>query len=89
MVAVGAVVMNRVRSGSYPNSISGVIYQSGQFTPAGSGGVANVLASGVRSSCLQAARDAINGTDNTNGALSFRSVSSGHAGRLIGANVFF
>ncbi len=89
MVAVGAVVMNRVRSGSYPGSISGVIYQGGQFTPAGNGGVARVMANGVNSSCLQAARDAINGTDNTNGALSFRSVSSGHAGRLIGANVFF
>lgn len=89
MVAVGAVVMNRVRSGSYPGSISGVIYQGGQFTPALNGGVASVLASGVRSSCLQAARDAIGGTDNTNGALSFRSASSGHAGTVIGANVFF
>ena len=89
MVAVGAVVMNRVRSGSYPGSISGVIYQGGQFTPAGNGSVARVMANGVNGSCLQAARDAINGTDNTNGALSFRSVSSGHAGRLIGANVFF
>lgn len=89
MVAVGAVVMNRVRSGGYPGSISGVIYQAGQFTPALNGGVASVLASGVRSSCLQAARDAINGTDNTNGALSFRSASSGASGTVIGANVFF
>ena len=89
MVAVGAVVMNRVRSGSYPGSISGVIYQGGQFTPALSGAVANVAASGVRSACLQAARDAINGTDNTNGALSFRSAASGYSGTVIGANVFF
>ena len=36
-VAVGAVVMNRVRSGSYPNTISEVIYQSGQFGPAMTG----------------------------------------------------
>ena len=36
-VAVGAVVMNRVRSGAYPNTVKGVIYASGQFTPAGSG----------------------------------------------------
>lgn len=89
MVAVGAVVMNRVRSGSYPGSISGVIYQSGQFTPALNGMVANVMASGVRSSCLQAAQEAIGGTDNTNGALSFRSAASGYAGTVIGANVFF
>lgn len=89
MVAVGAVVMNRVRSGSYPGSISGVIYRGGQFPPALNGSVANVAASGVRSACLQAAREAINGTDNTNGALSFRSAASGYSGTVIGANVFF
>ena len=89
MVAVGAVVMNRVRSGSYPGSISGVIYQGGQFTPALNGSVASVVASGVRSACLQAAREAIGGTDNTNGALSFRSAASGYQGTVIGANVFF
>ena len=89
MVAVGAVVMNRVRSGSYPGSISGVIYQGGQFPPALNGSVANVAASVVISACLQAAREAINGTDNTNGALSFRSAASGYSGTVIGANVFF
>ncbi len=89
MVAVGAVVMNRVRSGSYPGSISGVIYQGGQFTPALNGSVSSVMAGGVRSACLQAAREAIGGVDNTNGALSFRSAASGHSGTVIGANVFF
>lgn len=89
MVAVGAVVMNRVRSGGYPGSISGVIYQGGQFPPALNGSVANVMASGVRGACLQAAQEAINGTDNTNGALSFRSAASGASGTVIGANVFF
>ena len=89
MVAVGAVVMNRVRSGGYPSTITGVIYQSGQFTPALSGSVANVAAGGVKSSCLQAAREALAGTDNTGGALSFRSASSGYSGTVIGANVFF
>lgn len=89
MVAVGSVVMNRVRSGAYPGSISGVIYQAGQFPPALSGSVANVMANGVRSACLQAAREAIGGVDNTNGALSFRSASSGYSGTVIGANVFF
>jgi len=89
MVAVGSVVMNRVRSGSYPNSISGVVYQSGQFPPALNGSVAGVMAGGVRSACLQAAREAIGGADRTNGALSFRSAASGYAGTVIGANVFF
>lgn len=42
-VAVGAVVMNRVRSGSYPNTISEVIYQSGQFGPAMTGWLDSVL----------------------------------------------
>ncbi len=89
MVAVGAVVMNRVRSGGYPGSISGVVYQGGQFTPALNGSVASVLASGVRGACISAAQEAINGRDNTNGALSFRSASSGAQGTVIGGNVFF
>lgn len=89
MVAVGAVVMNRVRSGAYPSSIYGVIYQGGQFTPAGSGKVASVIASGVSGSCIQAAQQAIGGYDNTGGALSFRRASSGISGLVIGNHVFF
>ena len=68
-VAVGAVIMNRVRSGGYPNSISGVVYQAGQFSV--SGRIAATAASGVKSSCMQAAQAAIGGMDNTGGALSF------------------
>ena len=86
-VAVGAVVMNRVRSGGYPNSISGVVYQGRQFTTAAS--VNNVIAKGVSGSCMQAAQEAINGADNTGGCVSFRRVSSGRAGVVIGNHVFF
>lgn len=86
-VAVGAVVMNRVRSGGYPGSISGVIYQGGQFTTASS--VQGVIASGVSGSCMQAAQEAINGSDNTGGCVSFRRASSGRAGVVIGNHVFF
>ena len=58
-VAVGAVVMNRVRSGSFPNTITEVIYQSGQFGPAMSGWLDSVLASGSYSdTARQAAADA-------------------------------
>lgn len=89
MLAIGSVVMNRVRSGGYPGSLSGVIYQAGQFPPALNGSVARVAASGVRSACLQAAREALGGADNTNGALSFRSAASGCQGTVIGGNVFF
>lgn len=85
-VAVGAVVMNRVRNGAYPGSISGVIYQSGQFSTAG--GVAGLAASGVSGSCLQAAQAAIGGTDNTGGALNFRR-AGGINGLIIGNHVFF
>lgn len=86
-VAVGAVVMNRVRSGSYPNSISDVVYQRGQFSVRDR--VAGVAVGGVKSSCLQAAQQAINGTDNTGGALQFAPVSSGRGGVVIGNHVFY
>lgn len=88
-VAVGAVVVNRMRSGGYPGSISGVIYQGGQFTPAGSGKVAAVAAAGPKGSCMQAAAAALSGVDNTGGALCFRPVSSGRGGVVIGNHVFF
>lgn len=88
-LAVGAVVMNRVKSGGYPGSIYGVIYQAGQFTPAGRGSVASVAANGPKASCIQAAQEAINGMDNTGGATSFCRASSGHAGVVIGNHVFY
>lgn len=88
-LAVGAVVMNRVRSGSYPGSIYEVIFQSGQFTPAGNGKVDAVISSGVNGSCVQAAQEALAGLDNTGGATSFRRASSGYAGLVIGNHVFF
>lgn len=88
-VAVGAVVLNRVRSGSYANSISGVIYQSGQFGPASNGSLARVLASGnISSSCRQAAADALAGADPTGGKLSFHR-ANGRDGLVIGNHVFF
>lgn len=86
-VAVGAVVMNRLRAG-YAGSISGVIYQSGQFSPASSGALASVLSSGVSGSCLSAAQEAINGVDNVNGATSFRRAGAAN-GIVIGNHVFF
>lgn len=86
-LAVGAVVMNRLRCG-YAGSISGVIYQSGQFTPASNGMLSGVLSSGVSGSCIQAAQEAINGVDNVNGATSFRRAGSAE-GLVIGNHVFF
>ena len=64
-VAVGAVVLNRVKSSNFPNTIPEVIYQTGQFDAVYDGQV-NLLPS---DSCLNAARDAMNGWDPTNGAI--------------------
>lgn len=61
MVAVGQVVMNRVASSSFPNTVSEVLNQPGQFTPASAGTLQAALASGVNSNCYAAAQDAMNG----------------------------
>lgn len=63
-VAVGAVILNRVKDSRFPNSISGVIYQSGAFTAVADGQI-NVSIS-ENSTVYKAARDAMNGWDPTN-----------------------
>lgn len=89
-LAVGAVVMNRVRSAAYPDNIYGVIYASGQFTPAMSGKVDRVLASGnVRESCIKAAEEAIAGNTNVGDALYFRRDKGTREGIVIGKQVFW
>ncbi len=87
-VAVGAVVMNRVKSPAYPNSIAGVIYASGQFTPAVTGRIEELAVSGVKESCIQAARAAMNGESPVGGALHFRRAGR-HEGHVIGDHVFW
>ena len=89
MLAVASVVVNRMNSSYYPNTLRGVIYQSGQFPPAHNGLVDAKLKRGVKDSCLQAAKDALAGKNNVGDCLSFRAASSGHAGTIIGDNVFF
>ena len=64
-LAVGSVVMNRVASSKFPNTVSGVIYASGQFAPVTSGRVAMILAQGPNSACQYAASQAIDGNTNT------------------------
>lgn len=64
-VAVGAVVLNRVRHSSFPNTIAGVIYQPGAFTAVTDGQINKA----IESSCFNAARDALNGWDPTGGAV--------------------
>lgn len=72
-VAVGAVVLNRVNSSAFPDTVTEVVYQSGQFTPASSGALANALASGVDEDCYEAARAALNGENPVGGCLYFNS----------------
>ena len=64
-VAVGAVVLNRVKSSAFPNSISGVIYQKGAFSAVDDGQI-NLT---PNDSALKAAKDAMNGWDPTGGCL--------------------
>jgi uncharacterized protein YgiM (DUF1202 family) len=88
-LAVGAVVMNRVRSGAYPDSIHGVIYASGQFTPALNGKVNSVYENGkISDSCLRAAQDAVAGTSNVGDCTHFRR-NNGRDGIVIGNHVFY
>lgn len=81
-LAVANVVLNRVRSSNYPNSITGVIYQKSQFSGAsdGAGGQSakfqNRLNSGIRTQeCMDAALEALSGKNNIGGYTSFRMVS--------------
>lgn len=64
-VAVGAVVLNRVRSSAFPNTISGVIYQSYAFTCVQDGQI-NLS---PNDTAMRAAKDALSGWDPTNGCL--------------------
>lgn len=89
-LAVGAVVMNRVRSAAYPNDIYGVIYASGQFTPAMSGKVDRVYASGkIKESCIKAAEEAIAGNTNVGDAMYFRRNRGTREGLVIGKQIFW
>ena len=67
-VAVGAVILNRVKHPSFPNTVSGVIYQPNAFTAINDGQWASVT---VPESAKKAARDALNGWDPTGGAIYF------------------
>ena len=64
-VAVAAVILNRVKSSDFPNSISGVVYQNGAFDVVADGQI-NLT---PNDSAMKAARDAMNGYDPTNGCL--------------------
>ncbi len=64
-VAIGAVIMNRIRSNQFPNTVAGVVYQKGAFTAVDDGQI-NLT---PNETAMNAARDAINGWDPSGGAL--------------------
>ena len=87
-LAVGAVVMNRVRSAAFPNSIAEVIYASGQFTPAMSGRLEEVYNGSDCDSCRRAAEEALAGNTNIAEAKYFRRAGK-REGVVIGNHVFW
>lgn len=89
-LAVGAVIVNRMHSSRFPNTLSGVIYQRGQFTPASSGKLERVIRQGrANSSCYSAAAEALNGVDNTDGCLFFNDYNGSREGIRFGGMVFW
>lgn len=90
-VAVGSVVMNRVLSSVYPNTVVGVIYQSGQFSPVASGRLALALTEGrATKSCYDAADEVMSGTTNVGNCVYFRTPVDGITPKYtIGGHIFY
>lgn len=90
-VAVGSVVMNRVLSSVYPNTVTGVIYQSGQFSPVASGRLALALTDGrATASCYKAADEVMGGTTNVGTCVYFRTPVDGISPKYtIGGHIFY
>ncbi|HBA51164.1 MAG TPA: cell wall hydrolase [Lachnospiraceae bacterium] len=89
-VAVGSVVINRVLSSKFPDTVLGVIYQGGQFSPVGSGRLDIALASDkATESCYRAADEAMAGVTNVGTCVFFRTPVEGLSGINIGGHVFY
>lgn len=89
-LAVGAVVINRMLSSRYPDTMVGVIYQRKQFSPVGSGRLELVLTTNrATASCYQAAQEAMSGVTNVGNCLYFRTPIPGLTGINIGGHVFY
>ncbi len=93
-LAVANVVLNRLNSGKYGNSISAVIYAKGQFSVAASGRLSTVMAQGPNSESIKAAKEALSGVNNVPNYMNFRSCgvanySSYNNYSIIGSQVFF
>lgn len=89
-VAVGSVVINRVLSSIYPNTVVGVVYQNKQFSPVASGRLALALANdSATASCYKAADEAMSGVTNVGQCVYFRTPIPGLEGIRIGGHIFY
>lgn len=89
-LAVGSVVINRVLSSKYPDTVVGVIYQNKQFSPVASGRLDLALATNkATQKCYQAADEAMSGVTNVGTCVYFRTPIEGLSGINIGGHVFY
>lgn len=89
-IAVGAVVINRVLSSVYPDTVVGVIYQNKQFSPVASGRLALALAEDrATDACYRAADAAMSGQTNVGTCVYFRTPIEGLSGIQIGGHIFY
>lgn len=89
-LAVGSVVINRVLSSVYPDTVTGVIYQNRQFSPVASGRLALALSENrATERCYRAADQAMSGITNVGNCVYFRTPIDGLSGINIGGHVFY
>nr|WP_297864676.1 cell wall hydrolase [uncultured Acetatifactor sp.] len=89
-VAVGSVVINRVLSSQYPDTVVGVIYQNRQFSPVASGRLDLALAADIANNdCYRAAEEAMSGISNVGNCVYFRTPIEGLSGISIGGHIFY
>lgn len=89
-LAVGSVVVNRVLSSVYPDTVVGVIYQNKQFSPVGDGHLALALAEDkATAACYKAADEAMAGQTNVGNCVYFRTPVEGLSGIQIGDHIFY
>lgn len=91
MIAAGTVIMNRVESSEYPNTIEEVVYQSGQFEPVSTGKLSRVLGRGPSKEAYQAAKAVLGGERHSKvrTCLYFNASYTGKPGIVVGDNVFW
>ena len=89
-VAVGNVVLNRVESEKFPDTITEVIFQNGQFSPTENGALKKALeAEEIQEESVEAARDALNGYNVVGDCLYFHRTKGHDNGYILGDHVFY